>query len=169
MATQHLPDPPDDDPLDLRDLAASHQVVMTSVGRLHMRKLSSLGPLDRVRVSVLFERVTRRAGQLDESLRRGEPPDGDPSLESLARTMLQDEDDLLRLVVPDITDDQLEGLPAPERAGLLAVFFGASGERAREAVAKATATLMPLAETPRAGAKRSRASSGSTAATRRRG
>jgi hypothetical protein len=84
----------------------------------------------------------------------------------MAETVVSAEDELLRLVVPGITDEQLAGLGAPTRAGILSSFFGATSAGAKAVVAEVAAMLDGR---ERRGARRSRASSGSTAATRKAG
>jgi hypothetical protein len=160
--TRDLTPPDDGETLDLRELARPTRPVLTSVGRLVMRRQSALGPLDRVRVARLRAEAEQKAAALDLM-----PDDSGPgTLEELAETVVEAEAELLRLVVPGITEEQLAELSAPERAGVLALFFGATPAGALQAVAGVREMLD--GREPR-GARRSRASSGSTAATRRAG
>jgi hypothetical protein len=170
MATQDTTAPPDTrEALDLRRLADASQPILTAAGRLELRRITSLGPLQRTRVTVM------RSAALEAERRLGDSPmDAPPArLEALAQAVMDAEDDLLRQVLVDVTDEQLELLPAPERVGILAAFFGASPTEARAAVDLAERLELVMAraqEPPRPrGAKSSRASSGSTAATRRHG
>jgi hypothetical protein len=150
--------PADPDVLDLRELVERPVRVLTSVGELRLRRISTLGPLERARVAARLDEAERYAKQLDD-----DPPAGDEStsLVQLAEQLVDAENELLRRLVPGVTDEQLDALPAPERAGLIAAFYGATDAQARRAVAVTNAALLGR----QTGARSSRASRGSTAAT----
>jgi hypothetical protein len=163
MADEQHPHPTDEDtdPLDLRLLATPTRAILTSAGRLEMRRVSSLGPLQRAKVAVLQARAKRA----DERLAKAGPNTPADRLEVLAGDVLEAEDELLRVMLVDPTPEQLEALGQPERVGIITAFFGATAAEAQRAVAAATAML----ELPPDGPTPSPASSGSTAATPGRG
>ena len=156
--------PPDElgEDLDLRSLASPARPVLTSAGRLQLRRIVSLSPLQRARVAVL-QAACRRAQRALDALDFDTATD--EQLGEAGAAVIAAENDLFRLLLVDPTDEQLEALGAPERVGLLAAFFGASPAEAREAVDRATAMLARV-DSP--GPKPPPDSSGSTAEQTRR-
>lgn len=149
----------DEDTLDLRQLANPTRPVLTSAGPLTLRRMSSMGPLDRTRVMVAQVKAARKARLLEDLDLEAE--DADERLLAVSEEIRREEDALLRLMLVDVDQETLDALDAPERVGLMAAFFGAAPEAARGAVQDAAA-MLGRAAVLSPGAKRSRGSSGST-------
>lgn len=182
MADPHAPDLDDDEDgvLDLTQVARATRPVITSAGRLTMRRMSGLGPLDRTRVVAQHAQMARVMGELEheqatmtQQAHAGAKPAGPDgqgavlSLDAIAARLIAQEDELLRIALVDVTDEQLAKLSAPERAGILSAFFGATPAEAQRVVAGVVAYMEARAikKSRRRGTKPSPVSSGSTAAT----
>lgn len=157
---RNRPEDAEEDTLDLRQLASPTRPVLTSAGPLTLRRMGSLGPLDRTRVMVAQVKVAKRARGLEDLDLAAE--DAEERLSAVSEEVREAEDALLRLMLVDVDQETLDALDAPERVGLISAFFGAAPEAARGAVQEAAAILAGTLA-PSLGAKRSRGSRGSTA------
>lgn len=157
--------------LDLRELARPRQRVRTSVGDFLLRRVSELGAIERSQANAALEQAQRVAGEVERGEFSGTTRDA-------AEELAMHENVVLSIALVGVSEEQLAQMPEPERGGVLAAFYGASEEGARQAVeAVMEAMLAPATPQGRAkpkrrrstGANLSRASSASTAATRQAG
>ncbi len=163
-------DPPEDQDqiLDLTDLVRPRRSVRTTAGTFPMSGVELLAPIDRAQVQTALSEAQRLAGEV---MRAGF---GTPEAETLADAMAKSEDVVLAFALPGSEREERDRLTPPERAAIVAAFYGAADDAAfglaqnlRKLATDAAENMAKDAATT--GAKRSRGSKRSTAATRKAG
>ncbi|MEQ8834270.1 MAG: hypothetical protein RIB67_07470 [Miltoncostaeaceae bacterium] len=164
MATARKPPTPgrasdeDSSILDLRELVTETQAVLLPSGTYQMRKLGSLSPLER-------ERITEAQRAAERAQTRAEEIGEDSSVDDVVEFMRMEsdsEDIILSIALPELERADRDGLSGYERAAVIAAFFGMPAEMAKSAgLQRAHMDAFTTGATP------SRASSASTAGRRR--
>jgi hypothetical protein len=111
----------DDLILDLRELVDQTEKVMLSSGVYEMRRITSLSPIERAKVTKAQSDAQQLMDQeFDES-----------EAETFFKAQADIEDVMIGMALPGTSRKQRDAIPGHERAAVLAAFFGASGEMAK--------------------------------------
>lgn len=154
----------DDLILDLRDLVKPRRRVRTSVGDFGLMGIEQLDAISRTEIAESLHAAQRQATEIIGM------EIGTSEYRAAAEALGETEDEVLRVALTDSTREQRDQLAPPERAAILAAFYGAADEAAltmasqlRRVMAEHTPPDAPT------GARSSRSSKRRTAATRSAG